>query len=281
MTSSGPARGRAAAAAAGIGRKKRPSPFPRVSTRGSYDLHTGVSLRRAGSPQYRVYPRRYLDALVTKAAREVVVVMHGLRNDGAGALAKFVTARRRLRRIGYVHPVVGYSYDSNTRGAHLERSALRALRVGQRIARYNGRHLARFVLDVREASPDTRIRLVGHSLGTEVILHAADALARGRRGRGAVESVHFFGGSVTAADLRSVRYGGALRAAVASRVVNYYSPGDGVLAEAHESGAVHNPVGYAGCAVSWPGGGPRYVQRRVWPRNHRFASYAAVMRSFP
>lgn len=264
-------------------------PFPRVSTRGFYDLHTGVSLRRAGAPAYRLYPQRYFDSVAEGGAtREIVVMMHGLRNDCAGALAKFVTARRRLRQLGYAHPVVGYSYDSDTRGAHLERSALRALRVGQRIARRNGAHLARFVLDFKRDSPATRVRLMGHSLGTEVILHAVDVMYRGRRGRGAVESVHFFGGSVAARDLCSPRYGRALGAVVASRVVNYYSPGDAVLGEAHESGAVRDPVGYAGCAPPWLSGAgrrgartARYVQKRVWPRNHRFASYAAVMGSFP
>lgn len=248
-------------------------PFPRISTRGHYDLSTGRTLRGG---TYRLYPRSFFDAAA--GAPEMAVMVHGLRNDCAGALAKFAAARRCLRRVGYPHPVVGYSYDSNTRGAHLGRTALRALRAGQRIAAKNGPHLARFVSDFAARSPGTRIRLMGHSLGSAVILGAVGALARGGGGRGAVESVHLFGASVGAREFCSAGASRALGAVVASRIVNYYSPEDEVLREAHESGAVPDPVGYRGCG---PGRPPGCVQRRVRPRNHRFASYAATVRSFP
>jgi len=57
-------------------------------------------------------------------------MIHGLQNNKAGAVAKFKIAQRRLRSLGYRHPVIGYSYDANTKGAHLKKSELHAIRVG-------------------------------------------------------------------------------------------------------------------------------------------------------
>ncbi len=248
-------------------------PFPRISTRGYYDLETGNTLKT--SP-YHLYPKSFFDSLAGSV--ELVIMMHGLRNDSAGALNKFVIAQRRLRQIGYGHPVVGYSYDSNTRGAHLAKSALKALHVGQKIARKNGRNLSKFILDFARHSPETKIRLMGHSLGSQVILHAVESLAKSPKNDSAIESVYFFGGSVAAEVLSSAKYSGMLQRVVSSKIVNYFSPGDEVLKHAHDCGAVLNPVGYLGCR---PRNLPKYTQKRVWPENHRFASYAATIRSFP
>lgn len=248
-------------------------PFPRISTRGYYDLATGSTLK---PDPYRLFPKSFFDSAV--GVEELTVMMHGLRNDRAGALNKFVIARRRLRQIGYVHPVVGYSYDSNTRGAHLARSALKALRVGQKIAKKNGRNLARFVSDFKKSSPGTKIRLMGHSLGSQVILHAAESLARDPENRSVIEAAYLFGGSVTLRELSSAEHSDALQRVVATKVVNYFSPGDEVLKFAHEHEAVSHPIGYLGCR---PKPFPKYTQRKVWPKNHRFASYAATIESFP
>lgn len=248
------------------------APFPRITTRGYYDLDRGNTLK---SGPYGLYPRSLFDSIT--GAKEITVMMHGLRNDRAGALSKFVIAHRRLRRIGYKHPVIGYSYDSNTRGAHLERSALKALRVGKKIARKNGRNLARFILDFKRDSPGTKIRLMGHSLGSEVILHAARNLDKASAAP-LIESVHLFGASVTAGEISSETYSGILGRAVRSRITNYYSPDDGVLREAHESGAVRHPIGYMGCR---PRPLAKYTQKRVRPKSHRFASYATTLESFP
>ena len=74
-------------------------------------------------------------------SKEFTIMIHGLRNDNAGAVAKTVLAKNRLHKLGYTHPVVGYSYDSNTTGAHLMKQAKHALAVGQKIAKKNGRNL--------------------------------------------------------------------------------------------------------------------------------------------
>ena len=95
--------------------------FPRISTRGFYDLDSGATLQ---NESYNVYPKRMFDALV--GTKEITIMIHGLRNNAAGALTKFITARRRLAALGYRYPVIGYSYDSNTVGAQYISYALHA-----------------------------------------------------------------------------------------------------------------------------------------------------------
>ena len=59
---------------------------------------------------------------------------------------------------------------------------------------------------------------------------------------------------------------------------NYYSPHDDVLKQAHLDGSVINPLGYFGSTNNPP---PKLLQIKVNPKNHRFISYASVLKSFP
>lgn len=234
---------------------------------------TGRTLVR---DRYRLYPKSYFAGIA--GSDEIVIVVHGLRNDNAGAIQKARIAKNRLRRLGYRHPVVGFSYDSNTTGAHLVRHAKRALTVGVRIARKNGRNLALFLQDFAESSPDTRVRLVGHSLGSQVILGALEYLARRPGTDGMVEAAYLFGASITHGVPSSPKYRRALQVVVRKKVVNYFAPTDEVLLEADGGGMVDGPLGLRG-ASGRPF--PKYAQKKVRPANHRFASYAATLRSFP
>ena len=284
------------AAAAGATASGCVARFPRVTTRGTYDRATGMMLKPAGgeggSAAYRVYPRTYFDGL--EGETEMAVMVHGLRNSQFDALRKFEIARGRLRELGYAYPVVGYSYDSNTRGAGAAATRGRAYEAGVRIAKGNGPALAAFVRSMRPSkSGGTRVRLLGHSLGAQVIMSAALELAKAG---GEIESVHLFGASVPASSpARSSEYGAALRAAVRTSIVNYYAPTDEVLLEAAgiapggeggeegEDGrrrpSPDGPLGLDGASSSATVRG--YRQVRVRPENHRFASYAAVLEGFP
>ena len=113
-------------------------------------------------------------------------MIHGLRNDNAGAVAKVKLAKNRLRNLGYSHPVVGFSYDSNTTGAHLIKHAKKALAVGQSIAKKNGRNLGKFIEDFKKENPKTKIRLMGHSLGSQVILSTIEYLAKKKQNSGII-----------------------------------------------------------------------------------------------
>ena len=76
-------------------------------------------------------------------------MIHGLRNDRSGALAKYVIAQKRLKILHYNHPVIGYSYDSNTAGVQYKSTAISALKTGITIAKKNGRNLSKFILDMK------------------------------------------------------------------------------------------------------------------------------------
>jgi esterase/lipase superfamily enzyme len=248
-------------------------PIPRISTRGYYDLFNGTTLKK--NPYY-FYPKQDFEKLID--SKEITIMIHGLRNDNAGAVAKAVIAKNKLRRLGYHHPVIGYSYDSNTTGAHLIAYAKHALSVGQTIAKKNGRNLAIFIEDFKTISPKTRIRLMGHSLGSQVILSTVERLSKKNQNTGIIESAHFFGASITSDVPSSQKYGHLLEKVIRAKIVNYYSPTDEVLFWADKANFVAGPLGLNGATGKTI---LKYHQKLVKPENHRFASYAQVLKSFP
>lgn len=248
-------------------------PVPRISTRGYYDLKTGKTLKKNN---YYLYPKRDFQKLVD--SKELTIMIHGLRNDNAGAIAKAVLARNRLRKLGYSHPVIGFSYDSNTTGAHLIKHAKHALAVGKSIAKKNGRNLGKFIEDFKESSPKTKIRLMGHSLGSQVILSTIEYLAKKKQNSGILESVYFFGASITEDVPSSKKYGKPLQTVVNKKILNHYAPSDDVLSWADDKKYVLGPLGLNG-AIGKPI--KKYHQKLVKPKNHRFASYVAVLTIFP
>ena len=195
-------------------------PVPRISTRGYYDLKTGKTLKKNN---YYLYPKRFSKLVDSK---ELTIMIHGLRNDNAGAVAKAVLARNRLRKLGYSHPVIGFSYDSNTTGAHLIKHAKHALAVGQSIAKRMDEILEKFIEDFKESSPKTKIRLMGHSLGSQVILSTIEYLAKKKQNSEILESVYLFGASITEDVPSSKKYGKLLQTIVHKKIVNHYAPSD-------------------------------------------------------
>jgi pimeloyl-ACP methyl ester carboxylesterase len=243
--------------------------IPRISTRGFYDLTSGRTLKKK---PYAVYPKRFFNDL--GKFHELTIMIHGLRNNKQGALAKFTMAQKRLKQLGYKYPVIGFSYDSNTKGVQYKSTEAKATNVGRTIARKNGYNLAQFVLDLKKQHPDTKIRLIGHSLGTEVILSTIHRLKK----KNLVESVYLFGSSIPADSFSVRKFGRVAQNVVREKICNYYSTHDEVLKYGFESGIIQKPLGYSGTQGKTI---PKYVQKHVHPKNHRFASYAAVLRSFP
>ncbi len=248
-------------------------PISRISTRGYYDLLTGKTLK---NNSYYLYPKKDFKKLID--SKELTIMIHGLRNDNAGAIAKVVLAKNRLRKLGYSYPVIGYSYDSNTTGAHLIKYAKRSLSVGQKIAKKNGKNLGKFIEDFKSENPNIKIRLMGHSLGTQVILSTLEYLAKKKKNFGIVEGVYFFGASITEEIPSSKKYGKILQNIVNKKIVNHYAPTDEVLKWADSEKHVKGPLGLNG-SIGKPVA--KYSQKLVRPKNHRFASYAQVLNNFP
>ena len=248
-------------------------PVARISTRGYYNLLDGKTLK---NNSYYLYPKQDFKKLID--SKELTIMIHGLRNDSAGAIAKVILAKNKLKKLGYSYPVIGYSYDSNTIGAHLLKYAKRSLMAGQIIAKKNGRNLGKFIEDFKVNSPDTKIRLIGHSLGSQVILSTLEYLSKKKNNFGIVEGVYFFGASITNDVPSSKKYGKILQNIVHKKIVNHYAPSDEVLGWADKEKFVNGPLGLNGST-----GKPvsKYRQKLLKPKNHRFASYAAVLNSFP
>jgi len=247
--------------------------FPKISTRGFYDLKTGKTLKNIS---YDTYPKTSFEKISQKS--EIVIMIHGLRNNKSGALAKYVIAEKHLKTLNYKHDVVGYSYDSNTAGVQYKSTALSALKVGVTIAKKNGKNLSKFIKDLKSKNPSIKIRLMGHSLGAQVILSTIESLAKNSENNGVIESVHLFGASIPANSLSPKIHGNKFQKIVNKKIMNYYSPYDDVLKAAHDEKWVDSPIGYRGALGTTC---KKYHQKQVRPQNHRFASYAKTIKSFP
>ncbi|MFN3655184.1 MAG: alpha/beta hydrolase, partial [Candidatus Nitrosotenuis sp.] len=154
-------------------RKNLLARIPRISTRGYYDLATGRTLKKK---PYDLYPKNFFENL--GRCQELTIVVHGMRNNNRGALEKFKIAQRRLRKLGYKHPVIGFSYDSNVKGIQYKSCESHSTKIGQLIAKKNGVNLAKFITNFKKQNPYVTIRLLGHSLGSEVIISALHYLAK-------------------------------------------------------------------------------------------------------
>ena len=97
--------------------------------------------------------------------------------------------------------------------------AKHALEVGQTIAKKNGRNLAIFIEEFKSISPKTKIRLIGHSLGSQVILSTVERLATNHQN--IIESAHFFGASIKSDVPSSKKYGSLLHKVIKGKIVNY------------------------------------------------------------
>ena len=247
--------------------------FPKISTRGFYDLKTGKTLKNIS---YDIYPKTSFEKISQKS--EIVIMIHGLRNNKSGALAKYVIAEKRLKTLNYKYDVVGYSYDSNTAGVQYKSTALSALKVGVTIAKKNGKNLSKFIKDLKSKNSSIKIRLMGHSLGAQVILSTVELLAKNSENNGIIESVHLFGASIPANSLSPKIHGNKFQKIVNKKIINHYSPYDDVLKAAHDEKWVDSPIGYRGALGT---ACKKYHQKQVRPQNHRFASYAKTIKSFP
>ena len=247
--------------------------FPKISTRGYYDLKTGKTIKNTS---YNIYPKTTFHKILQKS--EIAIMIHGLRNNKSGALAKYVIAEKRLKSLNYPHDVVGYSYDSNTAGVQYRSTALSALKVGVLIAKKNGKNLSKFITDVKSENPSIKIRLMGHSLGAQVVLSTIQSLAKNSKNKGIIESAHLFGASIPANSMKPLIHGNEFQKIINKKIINYYSPYDDVLKAAHDEKWVESPIGYRGALGTTCS---KYFQKQVRPQNHRFASYAKTIKSFP
>ena len=157
---------------------------PLVSTRGNFNLGTGELLRGHNSTDYMAMNVPGLHS--SQCPKEMVVLVHGIWVGGRiyiyGVNAVedsseiFDRARMSLAHNHYTNPLVGFSWDSNTK-ISIDGSGWN---IGKLIAKHNGPKLAQFILDYmntcKQHNQDTKIRLISHSMGARVILSALESL---------------------------------------------------------------------------------------------------------
>lgn len=247
-----------------------PARIPRISTRGYYDLATGRTLKKKS---YDLYPKRFFENLGSYP--EFTIVVHGMRNNKQGALEKFKIAQKRLRQLGYKHPVIGFSYDSNVKGAQYKLCEFQSTKIGRLIAKKNGTNLAKFITNSKRQNPYVKIRLLGHSLGSEIIIFMLYYLVKKNL---TVEQVYFFGASIPMDLFTSAKASNLIQKTVVKRLTNYYNPNDDILMHAHERGIIKNPIGYCGMMSKFIS---KYLQKRIHSKNHRFKSYIDILNKYP
>jgi pimeloyl-ACP methyl ester carboxylesterase len=177
---------------------------PLVSTRSNFNLGTGELLKGHNSTDYMAMNVPGLQS--SQCPKEMVVLVHGIWVDGTlgvNALEDsseiFDRARMSLAHNHYTNPLVGFSWDSNTK---ISRDGS-GWNIGKLIAKDNGPKLAQFILDYmntcKQRNQDTKIRLIGHSMGARVILSALESLdinQQWNRNNFKISSVHLLGAAV-------------------------------------------------------------------------------------
>lgn len=177
---------------------------PLVSTRNNFNRNTGELVQGHNSTDY--VPSNVPGLQVGQCPKELVVLVHGIWVDGrigANALEDsseiFDRARMSLAHNHYAYPLAGFSWDSNT-AISPDGSGWN---IGKLIAKENGPKLAQFILDYmnicKEHNEDTKIRLIGHSMGARVILSALESLDSNQqwnRNKFKIDSVHLLGAAV-------------------------------------------------------------------------------------
>jgi len=235
-----------------------------ISTRGTYDLRNGKKLK---NKKPFITPVKKYNNL--SKAKEVVIFVHGMRNTTVGAKMGTNALRLRLRKLGYKGEIIGFSYDSNIRGAHIDSRYHLTLRTAKKIAEQSGKDLAKLIHDIRQKNYAIRIKLVGHSLGCDVVRNAFK-----HTGYNIVDTVHLFGSPVEAEDLLSpIEFIGAFR------IINYYNPKDDVIREGVEKGDLIEPS----CLhdidkFNWD---TNVTSKRLYAKNHGFKAHMKALRSFP
>lgn len=212
---------------------------PHVYTRGHYDITWYGSVYRTDGHTATDYDARgSIPGLDGPAGDELFVHAHGWRNDPDDAIESFEAIDAALSANGYDHPVVGYSWDSDT----LYTRWWKATEIAER----NGGKLARFLYDYAEANPDVPLRVCSHSLGARVALRAVEILAENGY-TDVVASLTLLGG---AADNDAVstdgRYGATI-AAGTGRTDNFWKRDDATLEWAYSTAEFDSAVGEEGC----------------------------------
>lgn len=241
--------------------------IPLILTRGKYDLSSGMP--KSIDP-YKLTPKKKWDKIFT--SNEITIFIHGFRNTRKGSIMGTRALTRKLRSLGYKHPVVGFSYDMNVKGAGSKNYSqmAHALHVGFNIARDNGfGNLYKFLTTLHSVNSKCVVNLVGHSMGCVVIESLVTRLMVTPDCVPFIKSVHLIGSPIPIASvvlMSGMKFIG--------KTINYYNPHDEVIKEGDDNG-----LPFPSCLYKI--NRAKVIEKRAFAKDHRFKSYVKTMRSFP
>ena len=160
---------------------------PLVSTRANFDTSTSLLLPNHNKKDYAATDVPGLQ--VGECPAEIVIYGHGVGASQSDATEQTERVKMSLNNNGYYSPVIGFSWDSNTPKG--EGSTVAPL-----IAKQQGPKLAHFILDFKNKCPDSKVRMIGHSMGARVILSTLASLHTNKEWKSKnfeLASVHLIG----------------------------------------------------------------------------------------
>lgn len=172
---------------------------------------------------------------------ELVIFVHGIWNSEKKLQINLLKLKKSLVHNNYFHPLIGFSWDSKVSG--LNYSDLK------KISNMNGIKLAKFIIDYKHVCKKTRIRLIGHSLGSNIILNALPFInpySKSPNSEIKIRSIHLLGGAIEN-DLVSKKNNlGYYIENKVDKFFNFYNNNDSVLKTTRKLHRLNNPIGLVG-----------------------------------
>jgi len=160
---------------------------------------------------------------------DLFIVIHGFNNTPMKAANILALASRSLRENGYDGAIVGFSWDANTQSDPWNMTGFHECR---RNSCENGSKLARFVLEYKARCPNTRVHILGYSIGCRLALETALALYTDPAFADTstrIDSIFLAGAAVDNEEVQTdEKYGAAIQNRVGV-LYNFYSLEDNVL----------------------------------------------------
>jgi alpha/beta hydrolase family protein DUF900 len=143
-------------------------PSYEITTRGNLDEPHGVQ-----GIGYGNYSLSDINQLKNTCPPEIAIIVHGWNLTEDKAKERFDRIKMSLEHNKYNVPIIGFSWDSDAEWS-----------VAKSVAKDNGPKLAQFIVDYKvkckSEHKDTKVRLIGHSLGARIILSTLDSLNKDR-----------------------------------------------------------------------------------------------------
>ena len=205
---------------------------PTVTTRDDYNFRTNGDLRADQPTNYGIDGN-----IFGPDPCAIVIFVHGYNNDHHNALQKYDNVYDKLWNMGeqdLARNLIVYSWDSDTGVAFISAN----YHMGEKIGRSNGHALAAFINAYNQAHPTTKIFLMSHSMGAQVVL---SALQKGA----VVDRLDMLGPAAETTVLEKNKFGQHL-SRVEGGVYVHLNTLDDALESAKKLEVVTNPLGLEG-----------------------------------